>query len=586
MAPDLPTQSVQILQKTYHLPLLRSEQLQDIQSRLRDRQRIIKTGRREEAALFGLRTRVINLGPQERMGELNAQITDYKRLINLVTTHKVAYQQFLLQLAAEIRQVFAQKCQQIQRDENERARDEAYARQRQNPVQLQALRQEKRELLEELVLLDKAASLMLKKIDLICQGLDRISADKALQENIVTDLVNDIEVYKRMMSRRQRAEQRREDTRRFADLALNFEEYMRRYFGPFQELINQTAQIDSGMGRTVQEISTLAEEVVGATANLVNLEELLQLEVVSAEIQDHLGLALERAALERDWAGGGLGLISDSDLDQTSVDRAISQIQGYLDSELGKLQQRFPAGEIPLLPIAPSWASWEGVGFTLPGENLSFDLPKNGGKLEFIAVPGGTLTMEGGHKVNLQPFLMGKYPITQRQYQAVMGKNPSHFKGENRPVEKVNWHEARSFCQKLSELLGQQIDLPSETQWEWAARGATQSQGFEYAGSNNLDEVGWYIENSGRQTHPVGEKKPNELGLYDMSGNVWEWCKDNWTDNSNALPRDGSALTSNGNSDLRAVRGGSWDCNPVDCRCAQRDWNDPVIRVDYRGFRV
>jgi formylglycine-generating enzyme required for sulfatase activity len=586
MAPDLPTQSVQILQKTYHLPLLRSEQLQDIQSRLRDRQRIIKTGRREEAALFGLRTRVINLGPQERMGELNAQITDYKRLINLVTTHKVAYQQFLLQLAAEIRQVFAQKCQQIQRDENERARDEAYARQRQNPVQLQALRQEKRELLEELVLLDKAASLMLKKIDLICQGLDRISADKALQENIVTDLVNDIEVYKRMMSRRQRAEQRREDTRRFADLALNFEEYMRRYFGPFQELINQTAQIDSGMGRTVQEISTLAEEVVGATANLVNLEELLQLEVVSAEIQDHLGLALERAALERDWAGGGLGLISDSDLDQTSVDRAISQIQGYLDSELGKLQQRFPAGEIPLLPIAPSWASWEGVGFTLPGENLSFDLPKNGGKLEFIAVPGGTLTMEGGHKVNLQPFLMGKYPITQRQYHAVMGQNPSNFKGENRPVEKVNWHEARSFCQKLSELLGQQIDLPSETQWEWAARGATQSQGFEYAGSNNLDEVGWYIENSGRQTHPVGEKKPNELGLYDMSGNVWEWCKDNWTDNSNALPRDGSALTSNGNSDLRAVRGGSWCLSPELCRCAQRDRYYPDLRGNLLGFRV
>jgi hypothetical protein len=361
---------------------------------------------------------------------------------------------------------------------------------------------------------------------------------------------------------------------------------MRRYFGPFQELINQTAQIDSGMGRTVQEISTLAEEVVGATANLVNLEELLQLEVVSAEIQDHLGLALERAALERDWAGGGLGLISDSDLDQTSVDRAISQIQGYLDSELGKLQQRFPAGEIPLLPIAPSWASWEGVGFTLPGENLSFDLPKNGGKLEFIAVPGGTLTMEGGHKVNLQPFLMGKYPITQRQYHAVMGQNPSNFKGENRPVEKVNWHEARSFCQKLSELLGQQIDLPSETQWEWAARGATQSQGFEYAGSNNLDEVGWYIENSGRQTHPVGEKKPNELGLYDMSGNVWEWCKDNWTDNSNALPRDGSALTSNGNSDLRAVRGGSWCLSPELCRCAQRDRYYPDLRGNLLGFRV
>jgi formylglycine-generating enzyme required for sulfatase activity/uncharacterized coiled-coil DUF342 family protein len=594
-----PTQPVQILQKTYHLPLLRSEHLATLKNRLRDRQRIIKTGQREEPALFGLRTRVVMLSTQDRMGELNAQVADYKRLINLVTTHKVAYQQFLLQLAAEIRQVFAQKCQQIQRDETERSKDEAYARQRNNAVQLTALRQEKRELLEELVLLDKAASLMLKKIDLICQGLERISADKALQENIVTELVSDIEVYKRMMNRRQRAEERREDTRRFADAALNFEDYMRLYFGPFQDLIDQTAQVDNSMGRTVQEISTLAEEVVGATANLVNLEELLKLEVVSAEIQDHLGIALERAAMEQDWAGGGLGILSASDLDQTSVTKAIGQIQGYLDSELGKLQQRFPAGEtIPDFLPEFDLNSLDDAG-TGNLSNRSVTLPNNGGTLELIAVPGGTVVMEGGHRVQLKPFLMSKYPITQRQYQAIIGKNPSHFKDQelkpeetrkglqklDRPVECVSWQDAVNFCkqlaQKVPELKG--VSLPSETQWEWAARGATLSKGYEYAGSNDVNEVAWYDQNSNGKTHPVGQRKPNELGLYDMSGNVWEWCQDVWNDNTNVLPADGTPLT-RGDSSVHAVRGGSWVNEARYTRSAYRDWW--VNWYNFNGFRV
>jgi len=223
--------------------------------------------------------------------------------------------------------------------------------------------------------------------------------------------------------------------------------------------------------------------------------------------------------------------------------------------------------------------------------NQTFDLPNNGGKLELIAVPGGTLVMEGGHRVNLQPFLIGKYPVTQRQYQAVIGKNPSYFKGgffgrlnlDDHPVEQVSWHKAIDFCKKLSEILKQTIDLPSETQWEWAARGATKSKGFEYAGSNNLDEVGWYGQNSGGKTHPVGQKNPNELGLYDMSGNVWEWCKDVWSSDSNVLPGDGTPLNA-GDSSYHAVRGGSWNNNSSNCRCARRNRNN--YWYDNQGFRV
>ena len=227
-------------------------------------------------------------------------------------------------------------------------------------------------------------------------------------------------------------------------------------------------------------------------------------------------------------------------------------------------------------------------------KNQTFDLPNNGGKLELIAVPGGILTMEGGHRVQLQPFLIGKYPVTQRQYQAVIGKNPSHFKGgffgrgnlDDHPVEQVSWQDAIVFCKKLSELLKQTIDLPSETQWEWAARGATKSKGFQFAGSNNLDEVGWYDQNSGGKTHPVGQKKPNELGLYDMSGNVWEWCKDVWNSDSNVLPADGTPLTGGGDSRYRALRGGSWYGNSSSCTSAIRCYYSPDNLYDLYGFRV
>ena len=223
-----------------------------------------------------------------------------------------------------------------------------------------------------------------------------------------------------------------------------------------------------------------------------------------------------------------------------------------------------------------------------PSEIINYDLPNNGGTLELIRIPAGTLVMEdGGHRVTLQEFYMGKYAVTQRQYEAVMNNNPAYFTGDlDRPVEQVNWNEAVSFCDRLGEIDGKKVQLPSETQWEWAARGATESKGYTYAGSNDLDEVGWYDENSNNTTHPVGQKAPNELGLYDMSGNVWEWCQDNWTSNANVLPQDGTPLTNGGNNNLRAVRGGSWLYGSDDCRSGSRHNLSPDDSIDNRGFRV
>jgi formylglycine-generating enzyme required for sulfatase activity/predicted Ser/Thr protein kinase len=232
----------------------------------------------------------------------------------------------------------------------------------------------------------------------------------------------------------------------------------------------------------------------------------------------------------------------------------------------------------------------------------TLNLPNNGGKLELIMVPEGTLTLTWEEETGFwnrkkvqkehcvifkSSFLIGKYPITQRQYEAVMGQNPSYFKGHlDCPVECITWHDAITFCQKLSQILKQKIDLPSETQWEWAARGATLSMGYIYAGSHTLDEVGWYNKNSGGRTHPVGQRTPNELGLYDMSGNVWEWCKDHWTDHVNILPQDGTALIQGGNSYCQAMRGGSCLSDPSYSTCNYRNYGSPDSNGYGRGFRI
>jgi formylglycine-generating enzyme required for sulfatase activity len=191
------------------------------------------------------------------------------------------------------------------------------------------------------------------------------------------------------------------------------------------------------------------------------------------------------------------------------------------------------------------------------------------------------------HEVTLSDYWVGKYPITQKTWQGIMDKNPSYFKGENLPVEQVSWDNAMEFIEKLNQRSKQKFNLPTEAQWEYAARGGNKSKGFMYAGSNKPDEVAWHRGNSGGKTHPSGCKKPNELGIYDMSGNVREWCLDYYDPNYYALFKSNcNNYYNNNKSSDRCLRGSSWNDTDTYCRLGYRGISDPYARFNGHGFRL
>ena len=212
--------------------------------------------------------------------------------------------------------------------------------------------------------------------------------------------------------------------------------------------------------------------------------------------------------------------------------------------------------------------------------------------MQFKLIPAGKFIMGEGkeaHKVTLtKPFKMGVHEVTQAQYKQVMGLNPSKFIGADNPVDTVSWEDAVEFCRKLSELpaekaAGNVYRLPTEAEWEYACRAGTTTKYSFGDDESDFGEFGWCVENSGKTPHPVGGKQPNAWGLYDMHGNVYEWCQDWYGDYPSGSVTDPSGATS---SSLRVVRGGSWIGSADGCRSASRGWNLPSNRNGNLGFRV
>ncbi len=189
------------------------------------------------------------------------------------------------------------------------------------------------------------------------------------------------------------------------------------------------------------------------------------------------------------------------------------------------------------------------------------------------------------HSVTLSSYYIGKYEVTQALWEAVMGENPSYFEDTNLPVENVSWEDCQKFIKKLNALTGITFRLPTEAEWEYAARGGNKSKGYKYSGSNTIGDVAWYYDNSSSKTHQVGTKQANELGIYDMSGNVWEWCSDWYGSNyySSSSQTNPTGPTSGSN---RVLRGGSWIINARSCRVSYRDGDTPSNRYNFYGFRL
>ncbi|WP_440956852.1 formylglycine-generating enzyme family protein [Methanosarcina sp. Mfa9] len=220
--------------------------------------------------------------------------------------------------------------------------------------------------------------------------------------------------------------------------------------------------------------------------------------------------------------------------------------------------------------------------------------------IEFVKIPAGEFMMgspsdEGGiansgkpvHEVTIEnSYYLGKYEVSQEQWKSVMGNNPSHFKGDDLPVEYVSWYDAQEFINKLNAMEGtDKYRLPSEAEWEYACRAGTTTRYFFGGDESKLGDYAWYCRNSDEMTHPVGQKKPNSWGLYGMSGNVLEWCQDEWYDNYDGAPSDGSAWEG-GNSSRRVIRSGSWNAAPTVCHSAFRFRFAPYTRVHCIGFRL
>ena len=237
----------------------------------------------------------------------------------------------------------------------------------------------------------------------------------------------------------------------------------------------------------------------------------------------------------------------------------------------------------------------------VPSNTISDDVitipVKDGICIEMVKVEAGTFMMGATsemkdsygwekpvHQVTLtNDYYMGKYEVTQALWQAVMGSNPSEYKGDNLPVETVSWNDCQKFISKLNSLTGRKFRLPTEAEWEYAARGGKESRGYQYSGSSNISDVAWYDENSGSKTHPVGTKQANELGIYDMTGNVWEWCSDWYSSYSSSSQTN---PTGSDSGSARVSRGGGWNCNASYCRLSVRFYYTPDFRLDILGLRL
>jgi formylglycine-generating enzyme required for sulfatase activity len=592
--------SVTILDQTYVLPAIATERFRALQEQVQVQQQVIQTGLRPQPRLLGMIPRAPRtLTPEERWRELDLLVCNYDAIIAELAASKEAYAAFFGQLAAGVQQALIRQSAAMQRLEEERLADAQLPEVQQDATLLRLIDEDGARLMHGARLLGQAALLLLKKIALCQEGLARLVADQDLQRRVLSELTGRLELHRRVYLRRQRIDQAVRDAARMAEVAVHFEAYMRDHLGPLQGILEQVIRVDSDLHRAVAEIEDLTRQLL--QQHLTPLP--------GSERLDERWLAfltagqLKKERLEEMWErlkrqDGDLEAL---EIDMaTSVSCASSPVLTALDNIRTLVEMRLA----PLVPAPVTVVSEMAERVSRPRVvPVSPPEPRFVDRfgIAFILIPAGTFQMGSDHEYNdekpvhtvrlSRPFYLGIYPVTQRQWEGVMGSNPSRFQGPEHPVEQVSWDKVQEFIRSLNTHEGRALyRLPTEAEWEYAARaGATVDHCFG-DDVTQLAQCAWYADNARGMTHPVGQLQPNAWSLYDMHGNVWEWVQD-WYDSQEYARRAATGMAvvdpaGPGAGSARVIRGGSWSSSARPCRSAHRDNFAPGYRFSYLGLRL
>jgi len=592
-----PMVRVRILDQTYTLPTAATEEFHRLQEQLQLHQRLIQEGVRPQPRLWGLLPRgPTPLSVAERLHELHLLIRDYDSIIAELQVSKEAYEAFFTQLAAGVQRAVQRKSDEIRQIEQERAALQASAVAQQDVALAQWTQQSAEQLTQSVRLLGQAALLLLKKVALCHAGITRLAEDQAVQRRVLDQLVSQFENHRRAYELQQRIEQVTRDVADMAAVALHFEVYMRDHFGPLQTLLAQVSRVDTTLHSAVAEIEALTQQMLQEGVSWHSVDALDQ-RLLDFLTTSHLKRERLTEVVECLYRQDGTEEHFEMALAMgptVSVPEALDNIDLLVAARLCALQNvPVPAhvGSVAEPRQAhPSLSLARVSPLARPGESPCVDPRINSLGMEFVLIPAGTYSMGApcarqGRQVTIsQPFYLGKYLVTQAQWLAIMGTNPSRFPGEDRPVESVSWDDVQVFIRMLNAREGSnKYRLPTEAEWEYAARaGATTAYCFG-SDARLLDAYAWYAANARGTTHPVGQRQPNAWGLYDMHGNVWEWVQDWYGTYPEAPARDPQG-PSTGSHRLR--RGGGWHSDARECSAAYRSTIKAGDCYSTLGFRL
>ncbi len=610
--------NVKLFGQKYKLPAVVNGRFCRLQRRVNKQYALVQEGLLAKPRWFGIIPMFsASPHPEERFRELDQLIRHYDAIVDELRQSKEAYQLFFAELAAGVQQALADKTEEIRGIEQERRLSYDEAVSQQNQSLSRAALEDEALLLQAVRLLGQIALLLLKKIAICRDGLSRLTDDQERQRQVLTALIDHLNRHRQAFERRRRIDKVVREVAEMAEGALAFEGYMRQHLGPLQHLLDQVVKVDESLHRAVTEIEDITQLMLQQGTLLssdISAHELTRFDqqmldfLILGELKKEHVFDLCQRLEQQDGQTEDIPALNLPSADP--VCNALDNIQLLVESRLTPLLAdgqdvfRVPRGPLKHLRIRTQlherenadkgpWRSLTATASQLSDYAFGTAQHLN---LEFVFIPAGSFQMgsavfhdEGPiHEVRLsRPFYLGRYPVTQAQWEVVMGSNPSHFRGNTRrPVEHVSWEDVQEFIRRLNEREEtKKYRLPTEAEWEYAARAdSTTHYGFGDHGKQ-LGQYAWYEATANGQPHPVGQLKPNAWALYDMHGNVWEWVQD-WYDEAYYQVSPKPDPQGPGPARYRVVRGGAWNADAGDCRAASRNVEYPAHLSRLIGFRL